>query len=156
MNTSIIYNLLRGLLDREDGFQQPRQDGFQQPARTASENDPWPEAQSARPPVDAFPVPLKAVTDVLEGPFDALNAGGYAFSLYQGSQLIVSALGAPRRIGGTYLVSAMPMGGWFALNERRGHRLPVLVSRSSPTTFQIRIDPAPMPSLPAIDCARGF
>jgi hypothetical protein len=42
-----------------------------------------PSTEQPRPPTYAFPVPESAVEDVLEGRVDAVNLGGYSFTLGQ-------------------------------------------------------------------------
>ena len=89
------------------------------PPRRAYERREEPPARAARPPVDAFPVPESPVEDVLEGVVDAVNAGGYGFTLGQ-DYLSVGTPAAARQWGGYYALTGLRANERYKLSDKRG------------------------------------
>src|SRR6185503_6726745 len=90
-------------------------------------------------PVDAFPVPGSPIEDVLEGLVDAVNAGGYAFSLGMG-HLLVATPTAARQWGGYYALDGVDSNRRYRLQDKRGFDLPIAVEPQGEQLVRIVVD----------------
>jgi hypothetical protein len=63
----------------------------------------------------------------LTGAFDAANIGGFSFSFYKGTQLVVNQMRAPGSVGGTFWLGDLPGDVWHRLNDRGDRLLPVWI-----------------------------
>jgi hypothetical protein len=121
-----------------------------------------PSPQAVRPPPDTFPAPTRALTDTLEGGHNGLDdvtIGGYLLMLYAGPHgigLSVNVQNAPRRIGGLYDIGTLPVGSWFALNDRRGFTLPIAVQYAGAAVVNVRVDPEPRRELATVSAQPDF
>ena len=110
-------------------------------------------AEAVHDPPHGPPKPTQEA--VLRGPMDALNCGGFAFSLFNSAQLSVSKLDTDGAIGGFYELSAIAPFQWTALIGRGDFPvLPISIRRDAAEALMVSVGAIPAPGTPTAWCIR--